>query len=137
MAWWSALLGGGGGSLVGAVGKIIDDVHTSDEERAAATRLQTELEQIPALAQVTLNTAEAQHRTLFVAGWRPFIGWVCGAGLGYHFLAHPLLTWGLKILAPEVEAPPALEVGLLLDLVLAMLGLAGMRSWEKNKGVTK
>jgi hypothetical protein len=82
---------------------------------------------------------EAQHRSIFVAGWRPFIGWVCGIGLGYHFVIQPILKWVL-VMAWQADAPaqlPGLDVASLYNLIIAMLGLGGMRMYEKLKGVSR
>ena len=87
-----------------------------------------------ALAQAGINAEEAKSASVFVAGWRPFIGWVCGAGLAYVFLAYPLLTWGLALARPGL-APPLLAADHLFELVTAMLGLGGLRTYEKLKAV--
>jgi len=77
--------------------------------------------------QAEINKMEAQHRTVFVAGWRPFIGWVCGFALAYNFVLRDLLIW---FFGPET-APPALQMEHLMTVLLGMLGLGGMRTFEK------
>jgi len=90
--------------------------------------------------QLGINKAEAQHKSIFVAGWRPFVGWVGGTALAYQFLLYPLLTWAwawLKaqgIVPPELEAPPVLNTSALLTVLGGMLGVGGMRSFDKHKG---
>ena len=83
------------------------------------------------------NIAEAQHRTLFVAGWRPFIGWVSGLALVYTFLIQPLFLWINSIYQLTATPPPQLNDDMLFNIVLAMLGIAGLRTYEKQKGLTK
>mgnify|MGYP001307522027 FL=1 len=83
--------------------------------------------------QGEINKIEAQHRTIFVAGWRPFIGWVCGVALAYNFILRDLLVW---FIGPE-QVPPALQMEHLMTVLIGMLGLGGMRTFEKFKDKTK
>lgn len=87
-----------------------------------------------ALAQAGINADEAKSASVFVSGWRPFIGWVCGVGLVYVFLIYPLLVWWAAAYRPAF-IPPLLVVDHLFELVTAMLGLGGLRTVEKLKGV--
>ena len=133
------------GSGVGELGKDIADVVDrfveTDEEKKAADILLMKVQQEPDKWQAEINKVGAGHRSVFVAGWRPFIGWICGTGIGLHFIVFPLLEWytaylaslgfGTKVVAPSVE------VGALLTLVLGMLGMSATRTYEKNKGLTK
>ena len=87
-------------------------------------------------AQTKIDEAEAANPNLFVSGWRPCLGWVCGIALAFNYLT-PYLGWLAGwLLHVTVPMPPKLD-GSLYELVTAMLGLAGMRSWEKYKGLTK
>lgn len=79
--------------------------------------------------QSEINKVEAQHRTIFVAGWRPFIGWVCGVALAYNFVLRDLLIWFLG----QEQVPPALQMEHLMTVLIGMLGLGGMRTFEKLK----
>ena len=79
--------------------------------------------------QSEINKVEAQHRTIFVAGWRPFIGWVCGVALAYNFVLRDMLIW---FIGPE-QVPPALQMEHLMTVLIGMLGLGGMRTFEKFK----
>lgn len=88
------------------------------------------------VAQLKINEAEAAHKSIFVAGWRPFIGWVGGAALAWQFIAYPVLLWIQAAYAPEMVAPPVFETGPLMAIVTAMLGIGGMRSFDKSKGVS-
>jgi hypothetical protein len=83
-------------------------------------------------AQSRINQAEAGNANLFVSGWRPFIGWICGAAIGYHFLVSPLLGFLLGLFKVSVVFP-ALDMGQLWTLVTGMLGLGTMRTVEKLK----
>ena len=83
--------------------------------------------------QTKINEIEAQHRTVFVAGWRPFIGWVCGFALAYNFVIRDLFIWALQ---PE-SVPPALQMEHLMTVLLGMLGLGGLRTYEKVKDKSK
>ena len=82
--------------------------------------------------QGEINKIEAQHRTIFVAGWRPFIGWVCGVALAYNFVLRDLLIW---FIGPE-QVPPALQTEHLMTVLIGMLGLGGMRTFEKFNNKT-
>lgn len=77
--------------------------------------------------QAQINEQEAKHRTIFVAGWRPFIGWVCGFALAYNFVLRDLLVWYVG----AESAPPALQMEHLMTVLIGMLGLGGMRTFEK------
>jgi|TARA_R110000824_G_scaffold160408_2_gene335175 hypothetical protein len=123
----------GGGSAVAqpieAIGNIIDSVFTSDEERAQGELLKQRLAMKPALMQAEINKVQAGHRSTFVAGARPFLMWVCGLGFLFAFVINPILQW----IAPELGSPE-LPLDAMLELTLAMLGLAGLRTVEKLNG---
>jgi hypothetical protein len=140
--------GEGVNAVLGGIGSLAKDLRSAitgdlpPEKKAEIELKLTALEGKLAEGQNAVNAIEAKHTSVFVAGWRPFIGWVCGFGLAYHFIVHPILlwvavgldgsaTWGIGI------EPPVLSSDGLLSIVLGMLGLGGMRSWEKNKGVNK
>lgn len=83
--------------------------------------------------QTKINEIEAGHRTVFVAGWRPFIGCVCGVALAYNFVIRDLFIWITK----TTDAPPALQMEHLMTVLLGMLGLGGLRTFEKIKDKVK
>lgn len=85
--------------------------------------------------QLEINKAEAQHKSLFVAGARPFIIWVGGFSMAWCGVVHPLLVWIMAIFAPEIEPPPLIESSALTAIVTGLLGIGGMRSFDKSKGV--
>lgn len=92
-------------------------------------------------AQLKINAIEAAHPSLFVSGWRPFIGWAGGASMVFSGLVHPFLCWLITLLKAfdlipkEVEPPPLIESGVLVSIVTGMLGVGAMRSHDKSKGV--
>lgn len=116
---------------INAVGNLLDKLFTSDAERAQAQAVLDKLKQHPAELQVELNKIEAQHRSLFVVGWRPFIGWVCGMGLTNVYLINPWLQWLYGIDRPK------LPLDVIVELIIAMLGLGTLRTVEKFSGKTK
>ena len=93
------------------------------------------------LGQLRVNEAEAKHKSIFVAGWRPFIGWTGGAAMAWQFVIYPILLWVWALLGamnkipPGVEPPPVLETGALFTVVTGMLGIGAMRSFDKRGGV--
>ena len=82
--------------------------------------------------QSEINKMEAQHRSVFVAGWRPFIGWICGLALAYNFIIRDVIAW----ISPDA-IPPAIQMDQLITILLGMLGLGGLRTFEKIKDKTK
>lgn len=136
MGIFSKILGGPTIDAVTAVGNVVDQLFTSDEERAQAAILMEKLRQKPQLLQAEINRVEASHRSLFVAGWRPFIGWVCGAGFLWAFLLHPLFEWIVALRGLDIVAP-AIVTDNMMELVLALLGLGTLRSVEKMTGRSK
>lgn len=90
------------------------------------------------LAQMEINKAEARHPSVFVAGWRPFVGWVCGLSLAWHFVGFDIANWLRMAFFPNVPAPPALSgTETLVTVLMSMLGLGGLRTVEKLKGVSR
>ena len=84
--------------------------------------------------QADVNKVEAGSTSMFVAGWRPFIGWVCGSAFGWHYIGAPLFVWGAAMAGHNVPMPD-IPTGDLFTLMLGMLGLGGMRTYEKAQGV--
>lgn len=86
-------------------------------------------------SQTDVNAIEAANSSLFVSGWRPFIGWVCGAALAYQYVAAPLIMWFMTSIGVKLTPFPKLDETL-WQLVFALLGLGGLRTYEKIRGVT-
>ena len=85
------------------------------------------------LAQLAINAKEAESSSVFVAGWRPFVGWICGGGLLYATIIHNLLEWVSTI--KNWPLPPAIDTGTLIYVLGVLLGVGGLRTLEKIKGV--
>ena len=131
----SGLLGGKNGALK-TISKVVDDLHTSEEEKLDKKILMQRIQQKLAEKQLDVNAKEASHRSVFVSGWRPAIGWTGAFALMFEFILSPTMEWyakfsGLNLIAPEIQTGP------LLAIVTSMLGVAGLRSFEKTKGLTK
>ena len=130
-----------GGSIVTAaegVANIIDRFVETDDEKQAAEIIKARMMMKPSLAQIELNKIEAGHRSIFVAGWRPFIGWVCGFALAWHFILFDLLTWVTVNFFPHVTAIPELTgTETLVTVLLSLLGLGALRTAEKFGGRAK
>jgi len=88
------------------------------------------------MAQIELNKAEAQYPSIFVAGWRPMVGWICAIALGYHFILSPILATILTLSGYTITLPE-FEFAQLSTILMGMLGLGGLRTFEKMKKVTK
>ena len=116
--------------------KIIPDKDAREKAQAELLRAAQDQDFQKAIAQIEVNKMEAQHTSLFVAGWRPAIGWICVVGLGYNFLLYPMMTWLVAITGAEFTPPPLLSENL-MELVMGMLGLGALRSFEKWKGVAR
>ena len=116
---------------INAVGNVLDQLFTSDEEKLDKKIVLQRLNQQPQLAQTEITKIEAQHRSIFVSGWRPAIGWVCTAGLAMTFIINPILQWA------SGKPGPVLPSDIILELVLALLGLGALRTFEKLKGRAK
>lgn len=131
------------GSVIESVGKVADDLITTDKERMDMELREKEIDQRTDLAQIGVNNTEAAHPSVFVAGWRPAIGWIGAAAMAYQFLLYPLLTWGWALaqanghLPVGMPPPPMLNADALWVILSGILGIAGMRSFEKTKGVAR
>lgn len=128
-------------SLVPAVSNVLDKVVEDKDQKAKlaheiATLAEKQAHEA-AMAQVEVNKAEAQHRSIWVAGWRPFCGWVAGFAFAYHMVLVPLLTFGIAWYGAEIPELPAFDMDSLMTVLLGMLGLGGLRTFEKQKGLTK
>jgi uncharacterized membrane protein len=143
MSWLSTIIGGEIVEPIKAVGGVFDELFTSDDERLSREEALTRLAQKPHLAQAAITKAEASHRSAFVAGWRPGIGWVAAISLFFYYVpqyATASVVWVMAIAASGWAAPlPAYPTDAdgLLELVLALIGLGTLRTVEKMKGRAK
>lgn len=128
------------------VGPIIGPLIKRIPDKNERARAQEDIEQQMLTAmtslvqgQLAVNAKEAEHASIFVAGWRPAIGWVCGAGLAWNFIVQPLISWIAFLVpgAPDLSGAPQLEIGELMTILGGMLGLGGLRTYEKRLGVAR
>ncbi len=127
-------------SLVGPiVNKFVDRIPDGNERARAKESLERELVDAAnsvMLAQTEINKAEAAHKSIFVAGWRPFIGWVCGVGIAWSMVVQPVAQWAMIAWGDGTELP-TIDTSYLMELVTAMLGMSGLRTFEKLRGVSR
>ena len=116
--------------------KVIPDNNAKEKAKADIEKALIDNAAQINLAQAETNKIEANHRSVFIAGWRPFLGWVCGIGFAWIFVLNPILQWGLALYGINAVLPQ-LQTDVLMELTIALLGLAGLRSWEKAKGLTQ
>jgi len=137
MSFFSKLIGGE--NVIKNVGDAIDGLVTSDEERMEKQleimKAEREFDYLGSkliadqnIAQTEINKEEARSGSPFVAGWRPAIGWIGAIALFYQFILYPLLLW-----LPIENPPPQMEADILYTIITGMLGIAGMRSFDKMK----
>ena len=128
-------------SLIGPVSGILDKViEDKDQKAKLAHELATMADnhaQQALLAQLEINKAEAASGSVFKGGWRPFVGWVCGIALLYHFILSPLILFGVTMIGINIPPIPEFDMGSLMTVLMGMLGLGGLRTYEKQKGLTK
>ncbi len=123
--------------LIEPVSNILDKFVADKDLK---TKLSHELEkEIISLnrAQLEVNKVEAKHNSIFVAGWRPFIGWVCGLAFGWHFIGQPVALFVVALTGTQIPPLPEFDMGTLLTVLGGMLGIGGLRTYEKQKGLTK
>ena len=127
-------------AITGILDKIIPDPQVAAEAKLKALDMaqKGELAVLDAdlrlaLSQAEINKAEAST-DVFRGGWRPFCGWICGAGLCYTFLLRPLLPWVVHVFGLNVPPLPPIDSDALMALLFGMLGLGGLRTFERVKG---
>lgn len=127
---------------IGAIGSAVEsivnhffpDKTEQDKQKAALEMAAIMNEHNLVQGQLDTNKAEASSASMFVAGWRPFVGWVCGSGFAVQFVVGPLGSWAAGLFGHPLSFPN-LDLGTMMPLLLGMLGLGGMRSFEKVNGV--
>lgn len=126
-------------------GRLIDRLWPDPAQRDAAKLELLKMQQSGELAQLTadteigkaqasVNAAEAGSGNAYASSWRPTVGYACVAGLVYSFLVQPLFPWFAAVAGKPVPPLPPLDTSVLMTLLLGMLGLGGMRSFDKSKG---
>ena len=130
---WTALIG----PVTSLLDKFIED---KDQKNKLAHEIATMAEKQAHEAnmiQAETNKEEATHRSVWVAGWRPFIGWVCGVALAWHFVLSPVIIFLAAWFNVVLPTLPVFDMGSLMTVLMGMLGLGGLRTFEKTKGLTK
>jgi hypothetical protein len=119
------------------VGKVIDklfpDKTKAEELKASLKTLDLTQEFQGLMGQIQVNIEEAKSGKMFIAGWRPFIGWICGAGFAWSYVVGPLFYW-VSSLAGHPTPIPTLSLDEMIPVLMGMLGLGGLRTFEKVKG---
>ena len=128
----TGLIGGKGGGILETGLKVIDELYDSPEEKRQAELTLEKIEAKLKEKQIDINIEQAKSKSLFVSGARPFIQWVCGIGLAYAFLAAPTIEFFL----PEMDKID-IPTEIMMELTLATLGMATLRTVEKIKNVQR
>ena len=128
-------------TLVGPVTGILDKLIEDKDQKAAlaheiATMSEKHAQQL-AMSQIEVNKAEAASGSIFKGGWRPFIGWVCGLAFAYHFILQPILVFVFAATGASLPELPEFDMGTLLPVLGGMLGIGGLRTYEKQRRLTK
>ena len=128
-------------TLVGPVTGILDKFIEDKDQKAAlaheiATMSEKHAQQL-AMSQIEVNKAEAASGSIFKGGWRPFIGWVCGLAFAYHLILQPILVFVFAATGASLPELPEFDMGTLLPVLGGMLGIGGLRTYEKQRGLTK
>ena len=125
------------GPVTGLLDKVIED---KDQKAKLAHELATMADKLAheqQLAQIEVNKAEAASGSLFKGGWRPFIGWVCGVAFCYHFVVQPIIIFVVTLVGVNIPNLPEFQMNTLLTVLGGMLGIGSLRTYEKQKGLTK
>ena len=129
------------GKLIGPVTGLLDKfIEDKDQKAQLAHELATMADrhaQDLALAQIEVNKAEAASGSVFKGGWRPFIGWVCGGAFAYHFVLQPVIVFAVLTAGVDLPPLPEFDMASLMTVMMGMLGLGGLRTYEKQKGLAK
>ena len=140
MAILEMLLSGAGKGIFEGIGSLAKDVRAAitgesiidPNKKAELESKLLEIEFATTKAQTDINFEEAKNSNIFVSGWRPFIGWVCGSALAWQFIGSPIFEWIIKLTDKNIT-PPQIDTGSLITILMALLGLGGMRTFEKFK----
>ena len=128
-------------SLIGPATKLLDKViEDKDQKAKLAHELATMADKLAheqQLAQMAINKEEASSGSIFKGGWRPCIGWICGIAFGYHFVLQPIIIFIVAMSGVDIPDLPKFEMNTLLTVLGGLLGIGGLRTYEKQKGLTK
>lgn len=117
--------------------RIIPDKAAAEKAKAEFAAVAQSQEFQVQLAQIGVNQEEAKSASIFVSGWRPFVGWSCGVALCYAAILEPLLRFGAVVLFGYSGKFPVIDTMLTLQVLFGLLGLGGLRTWEKGRGVAR
>jgi len=120
-----------------ALDKVIPDSVASEAAKRELEKALVDNANSINIETIKTNQAEANHRSVWVAGWRPAIGWSCSLGIAWLFIGHPVATWAAMLMGYNEMVMPTIPTDILLELTFAMLGMAGLRTFEKIKGISK
>lgn len=128
-------------SLISPVAGLLDKFIEDKDQKAKlahdiATMAERHMHEAN-MGQIEINKAEAQHRSMFVAGWRPFLGWGLSFAMLWHFVLAPVTIFGFAYAGMPAPDLPVFDMDSLMTVLLGMLGLGGLRTVEKLKGKTK
>lgn len=138
MAFLADISAGAVGGLLGGIGTLAKDLRQAitgelpPEKQAEIQQKMMEIELAASQAQTTINLEEAKHGSLFVAGWRPFIGWVGGFCLAYVAIIEPLMSW-IAMVKGYTGSFPKIDTSITLQVLMGILGLGAMRSFDKKQ----
>ena len=124
------------GPVTGLVSEFIEDKDKANQLAHDIATLAEKQHHEQVMGQLEVNKAEAAHKSLFVAGWRPAVGWVCALGMASHFLIVPFANFAMAM-AGMPDQLPLIELDTMMPVLMGMLGLGAMRSYEKTKGVSR
>lgn len=126
------------GDVLSTIGEIADDLHTSDEERLKLELQRDAMTMELNKSQIAVNLQALKHPSLFIAGARPFVMWVCAFGLAWTYIVQPMLifiAWLFPQYQAVIETAPRLDMSELITLLLGLLGMSGFRTYEKQKRI--
>ncbi|WP_299073791.1 3TM-type holin [uncultured Paraglaciecola sp.] len=130
-------IGSGVAEVVKGLFGLIDDAHTSDEEKAEQRLRVMEMAASGDLAQMKINENEAASENMFVSGWRPAVGWICVTALAWQFIALPIVLTFAGLFGFDTSLIKDAELDALMPILMGMLGMGALRTYEKVTGVAR
>tara|TARA_R100000654_G_scaffold33904_1_gene59295 strand:+ start:232 stop:633 length:402 start_codon:yes stop_codon:yes gene_type:complete len=124
-------------AVSGILDKFVPDADTKNKLAHEIATMSEKHAQEALLAQLEINKAEAASGSLFKGGWRPAVGWVCAIAFAYHFILKDLIIFGATFAGADLPEMPEFDMGTLLTVLGGMLGIGGLRTYEKKSGLTK